>query len=217
MKRAYMDHAAATPVRPEVMESMLPFFVERFGNPLGRQGRPRIVGPVPPEPYCTLGTRNSSCSTRSAPARASFISPVVTTTLDAVSDKDRCRRSPVTMISCKVASADACARLLLRARPVAAARKHSRPITGRTGCFALGRNNTWELTSRKVPLPCGAGPSAQCPAILKPAQSALLVPEFPAVQQQIQRWNDDQRQHRGRHHAADHRRRDAPHDCCARA
>ena len=33
MKRAYMDHAAATPVRPEVMEAMLPFFVERFGNP----------------------------------------------------------------------------------------------------------------------------------------------------------------------------------------
>ena len=33
MKPAYMDHAAATPVRPEVMEAMLPFFVERFGNP----------------------------------------------------------------------------------------------------------------------------------------------------------------------------------------
>jgi cysteine desulfurase len=33
MKRAYLDHAAATPVRPEVLEAMLPFFVERFGNP----------------------------------------------------------------------------------------------------------------------------------------------------------------------------------------
>jgi cysteine desulfurase len=33
MKRAYMDHAAATPVRPEVLEAMLPFFVEHFGNP----------------------------------------------------------------------------------------------------------------------------------------------------------------------------------------
>jgi cysteine desulfurase len=33
MKRAYMDHAAATPVRPEVLEGMLPFFVQRFGNP----------------------------------------------------------------------------------------------------------------------------------------------------------------------------------------
>ena len=33
MKRAYMDHAAATAVHPEVLEAMLPFFVERFGNP----------------------------------------------------------------------------------------------------------------------------------------------------------------------------------------
>ncbi len=33
MKRVYLDHAAATPVRPEVLEAMLPFFVERFANP----------------------------------------------------------------------------------------------------------------------------------------------------------------------------------------
>ncbi|MDV2482174.1 cysteine desulfurase NifS [Methanoculleus sp. Wushi-C6] len=29
----YMDHAATTPVRPEVVEEMLPCFLERFGNP----------------------------------------------------------------------------------------------------------------------------------------------------------------------------------------
>jgi cysteine desulfurase len=33
MKRVYMDNAAATPVRPEVLEAVLPFFAERFGNP----------------------------------------------------------------------------------------------------------------------------------------------------------------------------------------
>jgi cysteine desulfurase len=33
MTRVYMDNAAATPVRPEVLEAMLPFFVQRFGNP----------------------------------------------------------------------------------------------------------------------------------------------------------------------------------------
>jgi cysteine desulfurase len=33
MKTVYLDHAAATPVRPEVLEAMLPFFRERFGNP----------------------------------------------------------------------------------------------------------------------------------------------------------------------------------------
>lgn len=33
MKRMYMDHAATTPMRPEVVEAMLPFLRERFGNP----------------------------------------------------------------------------------------------------------------------------------------------------------------------------------------
>jgi len=29
----YMDHAATTPVRPEALEAMLPYFTESFGNP----------------------------------------------------------------------------------------------------------------------------------------------------------------------------------------
>jgi cysteine desulfurase len=32
MKRIYMDHSATTPVASEVLEAMLPFFSEKFGN-----------------------------------------------------------------------------------------------------------------------------------------------------------------------------------------
>jgi cysteine desulfurase len=40
----YLDHAATTPVDPRVVEAMLPFYTERFGNPssiysLGRESR----------------------------------------------------------------------------------------------------------------------------------------------------------------------------------
>lgn len=33
--RIYLDHAATTPVRKEVLQAMLPFFQESFGNPMG--------------------------------------------------------------------------------------------------------------------------------------------------------------------------------------
>src|SRR5512144_590684 len=37
-RQIYLDHNASTPVHPEVVEAMLPYFSERFGNPSSVHG-----------------------------------------------------------------------------------------------------------------------------------------------------------------------------------
>ncbi len=66
----YLDHAATTPVDPRVLDAMLPFFTERFGNPSsahrwGRASRAAldearerfaaVIGAEPPEVVFTRG------------------------------------------------------------------------------------------------------------------------------------------------------------------
>ena len=74
MKQIYLDHASTTPVRPEVVEAMLPYFTEQFGNPssiypLGqeaadvvaaaRETLAGLIGAAPREVYFTSGGTES--------------------------------------------------------------------------------------------------------------------------------------------------------------
>ncbi len=70
----YLDHAATTPMRPEVLEAMRPYFLERFGNPSslhapGLEARKaiegarelvaRLIGATPQEIVFTSGGTES--------------------------------------------------------------------------------------------------------------------------------------------------------------
>lgn len=74
MKQIYLDHASTTPVRPEVVEAMLPYFTEQFGNPssiypLGQEAADAVaaaretlaglIGAAPREVYFTSGGTES--------------------------------------------------------------------------------------------------------------------------------------------------------------
>ncbi len=70
MKRIYLDYAATTPVHPDVLKAMLPYFTEGFGNPssihaCGQEAREavekargnvaRLIGAEPEEIFFTSG------------------------------------------------------------------------------------------------------------------------------------------------------------------
>lgn len=74
MKEIYFDHAATTPVDPRVLEKMLPYFAENFGNPnsqhlfgrraveavdAARDEVARLLGAKPSEIYFTSGGTES--------------------------------------------------------------------------------------------------------------------------------------------------------------
>jgi len=75
-KRFYFDHNATTPVRPEVLEAMLPYLTEHYGNPssvhmfgqearnameTGREKIARLIGAEPDEIFFTgCGTESDN-------------------------------------------------------------------------------------------------------------------------------------------------------------
>ena len=74
MRQIYLDHASTTPVRPEVVEAMTPYFTEHFGNPssiypLGqeasdavaaaRESLAALIGAAPREIFFTSGGTES--------------------------------------------------------------------------------------------------------------------------------------------------------------
>src|SRR4028118_1621909 len=70
MRRIYLDNAATTALEPEVLESMMPYLTEKFGNPssiysygreskmaieAGRKSVAKILGCIPGEIFFTSG------------------------------------------------------------------------------------------------------------------------------------------------------------------
>src|SRR3990170_7520582 len=75
MKRVYFDNAATTSLDPQVLEAMMPYLTEKFGNPssiysYGRESRlaienarktvARLLGAHPAEIFFTSGGTESS-------------------------------------------------------------------------------------------------------------------------------------------------------------
>ncbi|HEY0810045.1 MAG TPA: aminotransferase class V-fold PLP-dependent enzyme, partial [Longimicrobiales bacterium] len=63
LRQVYLDHAASTRVRPEVVEAMLPFYNEQFGNPSsahrwGREARAALEA-ARERVAATLGAKRS--------------------------------------------------------------------------------------------------------------------------------------------------------------
>jgi cysteine desulfurase len=105
--RIYLDHHATTPVDPAVLEEMLPYFKERYGNPSGRQhsfgeeadravqqAREQVaalIGAAPSDIVFTSGATESDNLAVRGLARAAGRGHVVVTTIEHAAVLEPCR------------------------------------------------------------------------------------------------------------------------------
>jgi cysteine desulfurase len=107
MTDIYLDHNATTPVDPDVLAAMLPFFREAYGNPssaypLGRRARDAVeaaraegaslIGPAPDEiVFVSGGTEASNMAIRGAAVARAGRRGIVTTTIEHPATEECCR------------------------------------------------------------------------------------------------------------------------------
>jgi len=108
VKRIYLDHAATTPARPEVVEAMLPYFTDRFGNASSvysygaearealaeaRENVAKLIGSNPDEIVFTSGGTEADNYAIQGIAYANFDSGnhIITTPIEHHAVLDTCR------------------------------------------------------------------------------------------------------------------------------
>ena len=107
MDRSYLDHHATTPVDPAVLDAMLPYFTERFGNPSSRQHAfgeeadravqkareevAALIGAAPGDIVFTSGATESDNLALRGVARAAGRGHIVTTTIEHPAVLEPCR------------------------------------------------------------------------------------------------------------------------------
>jgi cysteine desulfurase len=107
VQRIYLDHHATTPVDPAVVDAMLPYFTERFGNPssrsqvfgieargaveTAREQVAALVGASPEEIVFTSGATESDNLAVRGSVRAAGRGHVVTTAIEHAAVLEPCR------------------------------------------------------------------------------------------------------------------------------
>ncbi|MBW2275958.1 MAG: cysteine desulfurase [Deltaproteobacteria bacterium] len=103
----YLDHNATTPVEPRVLEQMLPYFVERFGNPSSghpvgwdaaaaiADARSQVAGLLGCQPdeivFTSGGTEANNAAIRGVASHRSTPAKIVTTAVEHPATVEPCR------------------------------------------------------------------------------------------------------------------------------